>query len=286
MIKLIQLLIYLAVHFVFSQATLKGEILDAETSKPLAYVNIGIANKSVGTVSNAQGNFKLQLYDRVSSKDTIVFSHIGYAPRAIPVSVLKNNKVTIKLEPLETRLEEVVVQYKRPKAKKMGRSNKGLGLLHQVFYTSYEKDVDDRLSKEMGVRMPVRKDCKVEALNFNITSNDFKSLKFRINFYTLKKGLPNELLNTRDIIFEIKEEHLGWFKVDLTPFDIFLEKELKEVVVSIQWVESEKANPKSKYFSISTKVASTKSCFFREKSMDKWRAMKSKPSFYLNAECR
>ncbi|WP_136467819.1 carboxypeptidase-like regulatory domain-containing protein [Flagellimonas onchidii] len=284
--KLILFFVYISFHFVYSQESITGKILEAETLKPLAYVNIGIANKAVGTVSDTHGNFKLQLNEKVVSKDTIVFSHIGYAPRFIPISVLSNQNVTVKLEPLETRLQEVVVKYKKPKTKKMGRKSKGFGLMHQNFYSFHEKDVDDRLSKEIGVRVPVKKDCRVQALNFNITTNDFKSLRFRINFYQIKKGLPGELLNTRDIIFEIEDGHLGWFKVDLTSFDILLEKDLKEVVVSIQWLESEKATPKSKYFSISTKVASTKSCFFREKTMDKWRVMKSKPSFYLDAECK
>ena len=168
----------------------------------------------------------------------------------------------------------------------MGRARKGLGLMHQNFYTASEKEVDDRLSKEIGTRLVIKKGCRVSALNMNITSNDFKSLKFRINFYKIQKGIPGELLNQRDYIFEIKDGFLGWYKVDLSGYDIFLDENQKEIAVCIQWLESEKKNKSSKYFSISTKIASTKSAFYRERAMGKWKSFKAKPSLYLDAECR
>ncbi|MEO9511056.1 MAG: carboxypeptidase-like regulatory domain-containing protein [Flavobacteriaceae bacterium] len=285
MVKFVHLLFFLISCLAFSQETIIGAILDAQNSGSLAYVNIGIMDKGTGTVSDAQGNFKLKLNEKVGITDTIVFSHLGYNTRFIPVSAVMNSKVTIKLNPLETQLEEVVVKYKKPKAKKLGRSGKGLGTMHQNFYSYYEESVDDRLSKEMGVKLLVAKSCRVDALNFNITSNQFKSIKFRINFYAIKNGLPAELLNQNNIIFEVKEGHLGWFKVDLSSFDVFLEKEREEVAVTIQWLESEKINDQSKYFGISTKLATSKRFFYREKAMDKWFNGKSKPSFYLDAEC-
>src|SRR5690606_16675028 len=101
--------------------------------------------------------------------------------------------IIIELEPHVTELDEIVVKFKTPKAKKLGRKGKGLGLTHYNFYSVYEEDVDDRLSKEMGIRIDLKKDCKINALNFNITSNQFKSLKFRVNFYSIQKGLPNNL---------------------------------------------------------------------------------------------
>ncbi|SNY95186.1 carboxypeptidase-like regulatory domain-containing protein [Flagellimonas pacifica] len=270
---------------VLSQETISGKIIDSESGLVLSYVNIGIADKGIGTISDIHGNFTLKLNEKVVLTDAIVFSHIGYDTRFIPVSVLMNSKGTIKLDSLETRLEEVVVKYKKPKAKKLGRSGKGLGTMHKNFYSYYEESVDDRLSKEMGVKFSIRKNCRVDALNFNITSNQFKSLKFRVNFYNLKNGLPDNLLNTRDIVFEIKNGQLGWFKVDLSSFDVYLEKEIEEVAVTIQWLESKKMNDKSKYFGISTKLATSKRFFYREKAMDKWFNGKSKPSFYLDAEC-
>jgi hypothetical protein len=61
------------------------------------------------------------------------------------------------------------------------------------------------LSKEKGMKLTVKRNCHIQALNFNVTSNDFKSLKFRVNFYTIKNGLPADLLLEKNIVFEIRD---------------------------------------------------------------------------------
>ncbi len=284
--KAINMAIFLLATTAFAQQTISGKIIDSENKKVLAYVNIGIKDKSIGTVSDSNGIFNLKLTKSVNGKDKIVFSHIGYVQQEHGISTMLNNNNTIILDPETTVLNEVVLQFKAPKAKKIGRKRKGLGLMHSNFYSAYENSVDDRLSKEMGMRLPVNKDCKISGLNFNITSNDFKSLKFRVNFYRIKNGFPDEILNTDDVIFEIKNGHLGWFNVDLTKSDMYLEKDLKEVAVTIQWLESEKNDDNSKYFSISTAAATSKNFYYREKAMDKWLRGKSKLSFYLDAICK
>lgn len=158
--------------------------------------------------------------------------------------------------------------------------------MHFNFYTYHEKDVDDRLSKEIGIKFKLKKDCKIENLNFNITQNDFKSLKFRLNFYKIENGLPTELLNEKDIIFEIKENFTGWYSFDLKPFDIFLDRENDDVAATIQWIESVKTDEKSKYFAISTAISATETAFYREKAMDVWTKTGQGLSFYLNAMCK
>lgn len=273
---------------VYSQEKIiSGKVLNFENSEPLAYVNIGIKNKTVGTVSNDNGLFKLSLNDKVTSKDTIVFSFIGFKTEKYLVSELNKIKEPILLQPKNTELDEVVVSSKKIKlkSKKIGRTSKGLGLMHSNFYSYYEKDVDDRLSKERGMKFKMRKNCHIKDLNFNITSNDFKSLKFRVNFYKIQDGLPTDLIVQENIIFEIKDNFLGWFKVDLEPYKIYLREKTEEVAVTIQWLESVKENKKSKYFAISTASSPTHTAYFREKAMDSWNKGGQNLSFYLNAMC-
>ena len=264
-----------------------GEVRNSENNEPLPYVNIGIANKTVGTVSNENGIFKLELNEKTTSKDTVIFSFIGFKTEKYLVSELKNQKKTVLLQPQNTELDEVVITSNKIKLKpkKIGRTSKGLGLTHSNFYSYYEKDVDDRLSKERGMKFKIRKNCLIQDLNFNITSNDFKSLKFRVNFYKIEKGLPTELIVQKNIIFEIKDNFLGWFKVNLEPYEIYLREELDKIAVTIQWLESVKTDKKSKYFAISTKASPTHTAFFREKSMDSWNKGGQSLSFYLSALC-
>ncbi|WP_445956820.1 carboxypeptidase-like regulatory domain-containing protein [Yeosuana sp.] len=284
-LSIISIFINLIVHS--QEKTISGKVLNFENNEPLAYVNIGIKNKTVGTVSNNNGLFNLSLNDKVTSKDTIIFSYIGFKTEKHLVSELTKVKKPILLQPKNMELDEVVVSSKKInlKSKKIGRTSKGLGLMHSNFYSYYEKDVDDRLSKERGMKFKMRQNCHIKDLNFNITSNDFKSLKFRVNFYKIKDRLPTDLIVQENIVFEIKDNFLGWFTVDLEPYEIYFNEEIEDVAVTIQWIESVKANEKSKYFSISTASSPTHTAYFREKAMDSWNKGGQNLSFYLNAMC-
>lgn len=284
-LSIISVFISVIVHS--QEKIISGKVWDFENSEPLAYVSIGIKNKTVGTVSNINGLFNLLLNEKVTSKDTVVFSYIGFKTEKYLVSELKIIKEPILLQSKNMELDEVIVSSKKIKlkSKKIGRTAKGLGLMHLNFYTYYEKDVDDRLSKERGMKFKIRKNCHIKDLNFNISSNDFKSLKFRINFYKIEDGLPTDLIVQENIIFEIKDNFLGWFNVDLEPYKIYLKEETEEVAVTIQWLESVKKNKKSKYFAISTASTPAHTAYFREKAMDSWDKGGQNLSFYLNAMC-
>ena len=156
---------------------INGEIKDAENKTLLQYANIGIANKNVGTVSNSNGKFFLKLNESINENDLVTFSYVGYQTKTIAISKLNLLNNVIVLEPEKNQLDEVAIKFVKPKPKILGRNSKGFGLMHTNFYTYYEKDVDDRLSKEVGMKFKIRKDCKINDLNFNITSNEFSSLK-------------------------------------------------------------------------------------------------------------
>ena len=270
----------------FSQEkVINGEIKDAENNTYLQYANIGISNKNTGTVSNSDGKFSLKIDEKINENDFVTFSYIGYKTQTIAISKLKLPYSVIKLEPKKNQLDEVIVKFVKLEPKIIGRNSKGLGVMHANFYNYYEKDVDDRLSKEIGMKFKLKKDCKINDLNFNITSNEFRSLKFRVNFYKIENGFPTNLIVEKDIVFEIKNEFKGWFNLDLKSYEIYLDKEIEDIAITIQWVESEKANGKSKYFGISTAMSATETSFFREKSMDSWKISGQSLSFYLNIMC-
>ncbi|CAM3930537.1 Carboxypeptidase-like protein [Flavobacterium branchiophilum] len=280
------LLLAISINSFSQEKIINGEIKDAENKTNLQYANIGISNKNTGTVSNSDGKFSLKINEKINENDLVSFSYVGYQTKTIAISKLNLSNNVIELEPEENQLDEVVVKLVKPKPKTLGRNSKGFGLMHFNFYNYYEKDVDDRLSKEIGMKFKLKKDCKINDLNFNITSNEFSSLKFRLNFYKIENGFPAELIVEKDIVFEIKDEFKGWFNLDLKPYEIYLDKETEDIAITIQWVESKKANEKSKYFGISTAMSATETSFFREKSMDSWKKSGQSLSFYLNAMCK
>ncbi|MNQ58378.1 hypothetical protein D3C85_725810 [compost metagenome] len=268
------------------ETSISGEIKNSQNNSNLDYVNIGISDKNAGTISDAKGNFNLKLNDKVTPNDTIVFSHIGFETKKIVVGQLKSDNNKIILEPTENTLKEVVVKFKKPKSKQFGRSSKGLALMHANFFYAMDKTIDDRLSREKGMQFKIKKDCKIKDFNFNITANDFKSVKFRLNFYKVENDLPSKIIVEKDILFEVKDGFRGLYTLDLKPYDIYLDKEMGEIAVTIQWIESTKKDEKSKFFAISTAVSPTETSFSRERNMSTWYKSGQSLTFYLNTMCQ
>ena len=270
----------------FSQKTiLKGKVTD-ENNLGLPYVNIGIPKKNVGTVSDENGAFKLKISPTTSKNDSIVFSYIGYKSiKKTVAELIRQENILIQLETEKNQIEEVVIETKKLKDKKLGITSKGLGLMHYNFYTTKEKEVDDRLSKERGMKFKLKKNCRLEKFNFAISQNEFKSLKFRINIYNLVDDQPEDLLISDNIIFDIQNKKIGWKSIDLDPFNIYLKEEIDEFLLTIQWVESEKSEEDSKFFAIHANKSPLHKVYHREKAMDSWESQSGGLSMYLNARC-
>jgi len=88
--------------------SLNGKIMDKMTGTPLSYANIGIYNKSIGTISNVEGEFVLKLHRR-HINDTLVVSYMGYKNRLIPVNQYRDSSV-IQLEEKLYTIQEVIVR--------------------------------------------------------------------------------------------------------------------------------------------------------------------------------
>lgn len=73
--------------------------------------------------------------------------------------------------------------------------------------------------------------------------------------------------------------------MNLEPYKIYLKKDLEEVGVTIQWLESVKKDADSKYFALSTAAGPFHTAYFREKAMDTWSKSGQNLSFYLDALC-
>ena len=93
-----------------------GEVRNSKSN--LAYVNIGIANKTVGTVSNAEGFFNLVLNEAVKPNDTVTFFYIGFKTEKYLVSELNKENNIILLSPEQIELNKAVVSSNKIKTGK------------------------------------------------------------------------------------------------------------------------------------------------------------------------
>ena len=93
----------------FNNNTLKGNITDASTGKPIRNVNIYLAYTMTGTTSDENGNFKIN--NIAQGTYDIIFSHVNYKKQNFSFQIIegKNLQFTIKLIPKIYELEPVPV---------------------------------------------------------------------------------------------------------------------------------------------------------------------------------
>ncbi len=267
------------------QAVISGKVLDQEKNAVLPYVNIGIPSKSIGTVTDDKGNFNLKLGPEARENDTLVFSYLGYVSEKRLVSDLRGSSNEILLPPAENVLEPVVLEMEELEPKKIGRTGTGLGMMHWNFYSVYD-EVDDQLSRELGMNFKLRESCRLEKFSFAVSNNEFRKLKLRLNIYDVKEGFPDSLLLSDNLIFTLEDGATGWQSIDLAPYDLYLREELGEVAITLQWLESEKATADSKFFSIPASKSPFHTIYSRDKAMDSWKLGTGRLSMYVDARCK
>jgi outer membrane receptor for ferrienterochelin and colicins len=88
------------------EMTITGTVKDAVSRAAIQNVNIFVLNSSLGTASNARGEFVLS--GSFTDQDTLAFSHIGYKLRKLPVASLREkNLVLLEPKPVELRNVEI-----------------------------------------------------------------------------------------------------------------------------------------------------------------------------------
>ncbi|NOS55645.1 MAG: carboxypeptidase-like regulatory domain-containing protein [Cyclobacteriaceae bacterium] len=88
--------------------TVSGKVVDKETREPLPFASVGILGKSIGTVTNLQGEFDFHLNSEF--KDNIfAINMLGYKTFEAPVWALLTDSLVIQIEKSTVILDEVVV---------------------------------------------------------------------------------------------------------------------------------------------------------------------------------
>jgi len=94
----------------FAQSPITGNVKDAKTGVAMQGVEIIVVGKSVGTTSDADGNFRLKVSQEFPFM--VKASMVGYVPVIIEVN--KNNLVLdISLKEMDTELDEVIIAASR-----------------------------------------------------------------------------------------------------------------------------------------------------------------------------
>jgi hypothetical protein len=91
----------------FAQTIITGTVFDSKDSKPIEFAAVSVRGKSIGTITNAVGEFSLHL-SKEASNDTLYISMIGYSPVAMPMSTILGH-LTINMKEQAVMLDEVQI---------------------------------------------------------------------------------------------------------------------------------------------------------------------------------
>ncbi|MBE9460378.1 TonB-dependent receptor domain-containing protein [Dyadobacter subterraneus] len=97
----------------FSQITnaqtvkIAGTILDAETKQPLAGASVVVKGNLSGTISNATGNFEIN----INTPASLVISLVGYERQEVKIN--NNSSITVSLKIASEQLDQVVISASR-----------------------------------------------------------------------------------------------------------------------------------------------------------------------------
>ena len=93
------------------------------------------------------------------------------------------------------------------------------------------------LGHEVGVKIRIKDNpTYVKKFHTNVTSNTDTDMKYRMNFYNMKNGLPNEKIVKENIIFPINIKE-GEFTLDLEKYNISVEEDF---YCTIELIENQK----------------------------------------------
>ena len=188
--KIVLLLFSLLASSVCFGESYSSVLLSKQTGKPIAYANVGIAEKNVGAVTDEEGRFSLPL-DETRNSEMIRISMIGFEPRELKVTDFKkiaSAGEVLYLVQRDLRLGEVVVKSRRMHHRLLGNTadNK-----HHVFgFEQY------RPGYEVGTFIRIRRSPTfIDSVRIKVAKCDYDSVFFRLNIYEIVDGVFRNVLN-------------------------------------------------------------------------------------------
>lgn len=220
------------VGLVRAQHTVSGTLLDAQTREPLPYVNIGIVGTSTGTVSGPDGTFSLFLRQAADSVAAVIrCSHIGYLDVQLPLSEAKTDGWIVEMERNAVVLNTVQVRANKLYPAVIGHQK--TDTRRNVSF-AISKQPNQNLGAAVGKKIELNKQVLLlDAVHFFVATNNFDTVRFRVNVHQLVDELPGPVVHSQEVITELTQAQKGWVKVDFTAFELTLSEDF---AVSIEWV--------------------------------------------------
>jgi hypothetical protein len=197
--------ILLFLFTISATAQIKGVVKDGVTKQPIAYVSIWVENKNIGTTSEENGSFELN----ISENENLIFSVLGYETKTISVK----NISEILLIPKINEIEEVII------TSSLNTKQLEIGDVKKVFYLPEPQDIPWLFAKKFNLdenNLEIKYIKELIYFTYSVVENGiFRARVFEVN----ENGLPGDDLISEEIIVNVKK---GKHKtiVDISKYNI------------------------------------------------------------------
>ena len=196
---------------------IKGVVKDSITGELIPYVNIWVENEAIGTTSETDGSFSLD----VREEKILVFSALGYETKRI------SSKIGIVLlKPKVLELKEVIVSIpKKTKELEIGDSKK-------IHHSQLSGDKPWIYGKLFKFEKQYEETPFLKKIVF-YTNSEKKNAKLKIRVFDVKDSIPNEDILQEELIVSVKK---GMQKntIDISKYNILFPEE--GVVIGLEWM--------------------------------------------------
>jgi hypothetical protein len=210
-------------QFAFSQ--IRGVVKDSISGESIPYVNIWVENETIGTTSETNGSFSLD----IKEEKLLVFSALGYE-----IKKASSKTDLILLKPKVFELNEVVVTFPK-KTKELE-----IGEAHKVHISQLSGNKPWIYAKLFNYDIKYKETPFIKKIVF-YSNSDIKGAKIKIRIFGFNDSIPTDDLINEDIIVTVK----GGMKkntIDVSKYNIEFPK--KGIVIGLEWLIIEE----NKYF--------------------------------------
>lgn len=244
-------------------------VVSATTGEPVVYASVGVLNKTLGTVTDSTGTFRLTV-PREMLDDTLRISCVGYETRDFRLRDLMSYGDTIRLAEVTVALNEVVVKPHNIKHKTAGRKAKG-GFVY------IEIESDRAAGQGVAIPLEVKNVAWLKELGFCVIDNDatVDHMKFRVNVYRKTDG-EYLIENMLPVYFDFYKDNLKdeWFTY-VFPEEMMLEK--GEYYIELEFLE----NFRGKQFIMKSKPLTGRTRY-RYASQSQWETLPFGAPIYID----
>ena len=212
-----------------AQVPVRGRVLDTESGKGVPFVNIGLFEKNIGTLSDEDGSFELTIPTGLG-KDSVLFSSIGYKRTSISIQALQASaSVVVPMTPARILLKDVTVKSRRYKHARLGWMGGKDGVIPL-----------DTIQGGGAVALLLESPSStnyIDKLQVRLMYNSKDTLRFRLHFFAYDsiRDAPGEELMLDEVMLT-EQKRFGWLRYTLVNKDIRINA--KRFFVGFEWIDT------------------------------------------------